>query len=265
MRPFGDSALASETALARQAKEEEGDAKMKNPLKAMVVAALALMIAAPAAFAQNTPEASILPVTEPLDVGGTILQPGTYTIRVLPSLTDRNKIQITSQDGSVVHATVLTVPHQLEPGEEVPNTTFVYYPAGDGMPRALRTWFAPDPPGRHGHDIVYEEDRAKVLARLANSRVVAYPIDTEVAALDTSTLTVIRPDATVETYTYVAPTTPVETQTTRVTTIETETPSTMASQSTRVEMPATASNLPLVALLGLIALCGAIAIRIARA
>ena len=236
---------------------------MKNPLKAMAIAALALMIAVPAAFAQNTPEASILPVTEPLDVGGTILQPGTYTIRVLPSLTDRNKIQITSQDGSQIFATVLTVPHQLEPGEEVPNTTFVYYPAGDGMPRALRTWFASDPPGRHGHDIVYEEDRAKVLARLANSRVVYYPSDTEVTALDTSSLNVITPDANVETYTYIAPTTPIETQT--VTTIETETPSTMASQSTRVEMPATASNLPLVALLGLLSLCGAIAIRIARA
>ncbi|HEX6177661.1 MAG TPA: hypothetical protein VF057_04840 [Thermoanaerobaculia bacterium] len=237
---------------------------MKNPLKAMAIAAFALLIAVPGAFAQNAPEASILPVTEPLDVGGTILQPGTYTIRVLPSLTDRNKIQITNQDGSKVFATVLTVPHQLEPGEEVPNTTFVYFPASDGMPRALRTWFASDPPGRHGHDIVYEEDRAKVLARLANANVVYYPSDTEITRLDTSTLSVITPEAEVETYTFVAPTTPVETQTTRVTTIETETPSTMASQSTRVEMPATASNLPLIALLGLISLCGAVAIRLTR-
>src|SRR5688500_15341616 len=127
---------------------------MKKMLRLMVVSAFALLIAIPAAFAQTTPEASILPVTEPLDVGGTILQPGTYTIRVMPSFADRNKIQITSQDGQTLFATVLTVPHELEPGEVVPDTTFVYYPAGEGLPRALRTWFASDPPGRHGHDIV---------------------------------------------------------------------------------------------------------------
>ena len=52
---------------------------MRNKMKLLVVGAFALLIAVPG-LAQ-TPEASILPVTEPLDVGGTILQPGTYLIR----------------------------------------------------------------------------------------------------------------------------------------------------------------------------------------
>jgi hypothetical protein len=38
-------------------------------------------------------------------------------------------VQITSTDLSTVYATVLTIPHDLEPDEKVPNTTFVYYPA----------------------------------------------------------------------------------------------------------------------------------------
>jgi len=228
---------------------------MKSSMKPLIVSALALLICVPAAFAQ-TPEASILPVTEPLDVGGTILQPGTYMIRVVPSPTDRNKVQIMNQDGTKVFATVLTVPHPLEPDEEVPNTTFVYYPAGEGMPRALRTWFAPDPHASGGgHDIVYDEKRARQLARLANSNVVYYPGETVVAEIDTDAeLSVVTPQATVVTFVPPPPPAPVVV----------ETQSMASATESQVEMPATASRTPLFALLGLISLAGAVAFRMAR-
>ena len=224
---------------------------MRSTLHLMAVGALALLISVPA-FAQ-TPESSILPVTEPLDVGGTILQPGTYTIRVLPSFAGRNKVQVTSPDLQTVYATVLTVPHPLEPNEEVPNTTFVYYPAEGGAPRALRTWFAPNPTASQGgHDIVYEESRAKQLARLANERVVSYRNVTDVAQLDDTELHFVMPDETIETYTYVAPPPPPMTSATTV----------QVAETTPIRMPATASRTPLVALLGLLALGVAVAIRI---
>jgi hypothetical protein len=212
------------------------------------------MISAPA-FAQ-TPESSVLPVTEPLDVGGTILQPGTYLIRVIPSDTDRNKVQVTSMDGMTVYATALTVPHPLEPNEEVPNTTFIYFPAAGEHPRALRTWFAPDPEASQGgHDFVYPEGRARMLAEVAQANVVMTRENEE-------DLFVITPEAEVETYTYIAPTTPVVTETQTLTTIETETPQPMVSS--QLEMPATASKTPLVALLGLLALVGAMVVRFTR-
>lgn len=220
---------------------------MKNTLRLVVLAALALLISVPATFAQ-TPETSTLPVTEPLDVGGTILQPGTYTIRVLPSRADRNKIQITSPDMKTVFATVLSIPHALAPNEEVPNTMFVYYPAGDGSPRALRTWFAPNPEASQGgHDIVYSATRAQQLARLAGTRVVTYQDTVTSADFDTADLQVVTPEATVETYTYVTPTV---------------TPAPMTSSER--EMPDTASRVPLIALLGLMSLAGALALRVAR-
>ena len=227
---------------------------MKSTLRLAVVGAFALMICMPAAFAQ-TPEVSTLPVTEPLDVGGTILQPGTYTIRVLPSKTDRNKIQITSVDRDTIYATVLTVPHYFAPGEETPNTTFVFYPAEQGLPRALRTWFAADPSASQGgHDIVYQESRAQQLARLSNSRVVSYSDTVAVADFDTTPLQVVTPDAKVETYTYTAPT-PAP-----MTSSET----TQVAEAQPMEMPQTSSRLPLIALLGLASLAGAVAFRMAR-
>jgi hypothetical protein len=247
---------------------------MKQTLRLLVVSAIALMISIPAAFAQS-PEASTLPVTEPLLVGNTTLQPGTYVIKLIRSPYDRNKVQITSVNGDTVFATLLTVPHQLEPGEEVPNTKFVFYPAESGLPRALRTWFAPNPSASQGgHDIVYEETRAQQLAKLSNSRVVSYHDATTVADMDTTELHVVTPEATVETYTYTPPPAPVAVATPAPVVAEAETSAPMMSSETETtvqtasaetpEMPQTASKLPLLALLGFVSLAGALAVRMAR-
>ena len=217
---------------------------MKRTLKVMALT-FALVIAAPAVFAQ-TMEESTLPVTEPIDVGGTILQPGTYLIRVLNNGSDRDRVVITNTDRTKVFATVLTVPHPLEPNEEIPSTTFVFYPSAENAPKALRTWFAGMPPTLRGRDIVYEEGRARELARLASSEVVFYPPQSPIES-DTTTLSVVTPTAEVETYTYTPPAT---------------TPTTMVSSE--VEMPATASKLPLFALLGVLSIAGALAIRFGR-
>jgi len=241
---------------------------MKQTLRFMLVSAFALLILVPAAFAQ-VPQVSTLPVSEPLDVGGTILQPGTYTIRVLPTQADRNRVQITSTDLNTIYATVLTIPHDLEPNEKVPNTTFVYYPAGEGTPRALRTWFPPDTQWKAGKDIVYEESRARQLARLGNESVPSYQGE----ITDTTTVQVITPQATVEAY--VPPPAPMVTEPVVAPEPVAETePEPMApmtsaqpvqtADTTPMEIPQTAGNVPLMALLGLLAVGAALTFRFAR-
>ena len=242
---------------------------MKQTLKFLIVGAFALLISVPAALAQ-TPEYSTLPIDEPTEVSGTILQPGVYSIRVLPTLADRNRVQITSPDRKTIFVSALTVPHQLEPNEEIPNATFIFYPAGEGKPRALRTWFAADPASDGGHDFIYEESRATQLARLASAPVISY-------RGEETDLHVVKPDATVEAYTV----TPVTTTTT-TTTLVTEAPvavavepapvepAPMMSQSVDttedrpMEMPRTAGNEPLLALLGLLSVGAAVGLRAAR-
>lgn len=219
---------------------------MKSMMKLIAASAFALLVVAPGAFAQ-IPEVSVLPVSEPLQIGDTVLQPGTYTIKLVPGFTNRNIVQVTSQDGKTVHATVLSVPHQLAAGEELPNTTFVFYPAEAGQPRALRTWFAADAVSNGGHDIVYEESRAKMLARAANSRVVSYTDDVAEVDFGTTELRVVAPDATVETYRA-----PVTTRRVQI------------AEARPMELPATAGRVPMVALLGLLAVAGAVAVRFVR-
>jgi hypothetical protein len=260
---------------------------MKNPLKMLAITAIALLMAAPAALAQS-PEVSTLVLTEQTDVGGTILEPGTYLIRVVSPQADRNKVQITSVDRSKVYATLLTIPHQLEPNEAIPESTFVFYPAGEGRPRALRTWFAADPASGGGHDILYEESRARQLARLANENVVftreeelavitprdtvePYVMDSEptiVAETRTTTVTTpVEPAPLVTPEPEPAPmvsSTPADTNldTTVDTTVDT---TEMSTTESAPAMPETSSRMPLLALLGLVSLAAAVVVRFARA
>lgn len=243
---------------------------LKHSLKLFAVALFALLVAAPALVAQNmpiTPEVSYFPVTEPTDVGGKVLQPGTYVIRVIRAADSRNKVQVWSQDQKKLYTTVLTIPHQLKPNETMPSTMFVFYEPTANHPRALRTWFAKNPVGDYGHDIVYPEGRAKQIAVASNIPVVSYPdtvVETEIA---TAPLTIQTPQATVETYT--PPPAPViVAETTTTTTVETpapEAPMISSSETTTTELPQTAGSNPTLALLGLAAIAGAVAVRFGRA
>lgn len=223
--------------------------------RSAAVMILAGALCVPAAIAQ-TPQVSTITLTEPTDVGGTILQPGNYQIRVLPGFTSRNRVQITDVNQETVYTTLLTVPHQAGPNAEIPNTRLVFYPAAQGQPRALRTWFPPDPVDNEGHDIVYEEERARQIARAAATPVVTYRGPVVVTEPETPELRVVTPEARIEPY--VAPritrrTEPAPVQT-RTETVRTET-------RTRTELPRTASNVPLFTLLGLISLAGAFVLR----
>lgn len=211
----------------------------------------------PEALAQRfgVPESTTWTIGEPTDVGGTVLQPGTYRISVVPRDQGRHVVRVTSDDGQQVITTLLTVPHPLEPNEEMPTSMFVFYPADEGRPRALRTWFPADPTGSVGHDIVYEEGRARALASAADRPVVFYREIEETVDLETTELQVVTPEARIETYV-------VPDFTTRVTTVETRRP-TMVAEA-RTELPATAGKTPLLALLGLLSIAAALAFRAAN-
>jgi hypothetical protein len=218
-------------------------------LRFTAVMMLAGVLSVTAAHAQ-TPEYSTIEFTEPTDVGGTVLQPGQYLIRVLPGFAHRNRVQITDLDRQTIYATLLTVPHQAGPNAEIPTTMMIFYPAFEGQPRALRTWFAPHPVDNEGHDFVYEESRARQLARAAEAPVVTYT--GTITADATPPLRVVTPDARVEPYVAPAP---------LVTTAPPPVPAPVQIAEVRT-LPRTAGKLPLVALLGILAMTGALVLRV---
>lgn len=202
---------------------------------------LALGVSA-AAFGQGLQTKSTLTVTDPVEVPGAILQPGTYVVKVVENTNNRNIVQFTDVAESKVFAAALCTPHVGAAQE--PNTTYVYFPNHANGGKALRTWFAPN--DRFGQDFVYPHERAVELARVINEPVPAYeatgPVTPEV--LKTVEVKPVAAEKTEKTETAPIATTSAPAAPAPVMVAETN-------------LPKTASGYPLLAGLGLLALGGA--------
>jgi hypothetical protein len=204
------------------------------------------------ATAQGTREKSFFTLTEPLDVGGTILQPGDYKIKVIPLQGNRNMLQVRSADADTLFATLLSIPHTEAPGaEKFAEGLFIYYPASVGSVKALRTWFAGDTPSTGGHDIVYSKERALELAALAKEPVVAVEEPLVEAKYESLPLGWVTPERQVRPW--VAATRPPAVRET--------VPVQQATYQQR-RLPQTASNTPLYAGLGFLSILGAFALGV---
>lgn len=213
-------------------------------LVAGMSAALVLVAPAQQAKAQFPANAAELNVTEPLDVGGTILQPGTYRIEVVKLDENRNMLQVKSDDKMTVFATVLSIPHATVAGEVMPETRFVYFPATVGLPRVLRTWYEQD--RSSGHDIVYPKARAFELAATLKQPIFAMPSETKEAEFVTVPVTVVTPEKVEKPYEVAR---------------QVEPPTQIAEALPEKELPRTASHVPLYALLGALAIGGALGLH----
>ncbi len=218
-------------------------------------AMLLVLGSAPQASAQITlGEQAFFTLTEPMDVGGTILPAGDYQIKTVPALANRNLLQVWSGDQTTLFTTLLTVPHhEGNQVEEIPESRYLYYPASDSHIRALRTWFDGNTPGSGGHDIVYPRQRAMELAALAKEPVVAIPDEVKVAEYETAPLVVVTPEKEVKPY--------------EVTKVEKKAAVVEPIKVAEVrpqpqQLPQTASSIPLYAGLGLLSLLGALGLGV---
>jgi hypothetical protein len=216
--------------------------KLMTCLALGTFATLLGVVSAPVAYAQSDKENSTFTVTEPLDVGGFTLQPGTYLIKVVMLASDRNSIQVTNVEGTKVFANVLSTPHPIRADEVVPSSRYIYYATAPGQPKALRTWFARDT--EKGQDIIYPKRRAMELAAAAKEPVIAIPDEVKEAEYKSVPIAVVTPDLQVKPYAEPAP------------------PVVVAEARPLKQLPATASHVPLFAALGLLSLGGALGLRI---
>jgi hypothetical protein len=192
----------------------------------------------------NRNEISTFETTEPVEVAGVILQPGTYVIRVIDQSSgetyNRNVIQITNEDKSKVFVTAAANPRLAKTDPESRIPLFEYYTAAPGEPKALRTWF---PAGtKTARDIVYPRKRALYLASITHETVPSIPDETKEAELRIVPLTPIVPEK-------LAPPKPAEAK-----------PVAVVAEAAP-QLSRTASHEPLYAGLGLLSLAGALALR----
>jgi len=223
----------------------------------------------PSAKADDWDRKTVITFSGPVEIPGVhlagwgVLPAGTYVFKIFDSQSDRHIVQIFSQDELTVYATILAIPNYRLKATDKTVMTFRERPAG--QPEALRAWFYP---GRNwGEEFVYPKAKAIELAKTTNTPVLftAAEIPVEVAApvqladaplvleLKQAPIMAIKPTGEEVQLALVVTPPPAVAE---VGTIEPV--STVAEQT----LPKTASPLPLIGLFGLLALGGALALRV---
>ena len=211
---------------------------------AFSVTALCMMFSSTAS-AQRYDKKTTVTFSAPVEIPGPsaqVLPPGTYVFRLLDALSDRNVVQIFSRDESHLYATVLAIPNFRLKATDKTVMTFAERAAGD--PEAIRAWFYPG--DNWGQEFVYPKKQAVVLARVTRQPILYIPdevapfivapvktaAEPPVVALKEAPIMAVQPTGEVVAVTAVVEPPPVQT----------------------ASLPKTASNLPLLALIGFLCL-----------
>ncbi len=237
----------------------------------VVCLALAGVAFSPVAKADDWNQKTVISFSGPVEIPGVhlvgfkVLPAGTYVFKIFDSQSDRHVVQILSKDELTVYATILAIPnYRLKPTDK---TVMTFRERPNGQPEALRAWFYP---GKNwGEEFVYGKAMAMELAKTANAPVLFTPaeIPVEVAKPITS---VTEPVVAVLVQAPIMAITPagVEVQAAEVVTAPPPAELTVLSSPLVTPfvdtLPATASNLPMIGLFGLLALLGAVVLAIAK-
>ena len=189
--------------------------------------------------------------------GWGVLPAGTYVFKILDSTSDRHIVQIFNKEETTVYATILAIPNYRLQATDKTVMTFRERPAGE--PEALRAWFYP---GKNwGEEFVYPKAQAIEFAKTSTTPVLEMPASVAVEAAKPEEPKVIAELKQ-------TPVTAVEPSGKEVEIAQAVTPppaaETLVAQATppaEPALPKTASPLPLIALVGLLALGGGLTLR----
>ena len=122
---------------------------------------LSCAVLLPAARADEWNQKTKMSFTEPVEIPGRVLAPGTYWFVLLRSDSERNIVQVFSQDSSYLYATLLTIPTDRPQATDKTEIKFAERPYD--KPEALLKWYYPGLLA--GHEFLYSRKREKELSR----------------------------------------------------------------------------------------------------
>jgi hypothetical protein len=121
------------------------------------------------AFADQWDKKTIITIDAPLQIPTTTLQPGTYTLKLLDSASNRHIVTVWDKDGMHLVATILAIPnYRLKPTGD---SKFTTWETPAGQPAALRAWFYPG--DNFGQEFKYPRTAAMQIATLTKDEVPA--------------------------------------------------------------------------------------------
>jgi LPXTG-motif cell wall-anchored protein len=219
---------------------------MRNKFSPYYIGALAIagigMLASsvmPHAKADEWNKMTVVTVHEPIIAGNKVLQPGTYVWKLMDSSSDRHIVQIFDKNQDHLEETILAIPdYRLQPTGK---SSFAFWETPAGVPKAVRAWYYPG--DNFGQEFVYPK---KLIAQLASAAPVPVAYHPEPAPAPVPAAPAAQPAA------QPAPApAPEPTPEAQATPQPTSAP---AAEPAPQALPHTASNAPLMALLGLASL-----------
>jgi hypothetical protein len=175
-----------------------------------------------------------------------VLPAGTYVFKIVDSQSDRHIVQIFSEDEKTVYATILAIPNFRLKVTDKTVITFRERPAGE--PEALRAWFYP---GRNwGEEFVYPKAIAIEIAKSTHTAVLYTPAEIAVEVSEP----IRTDDEPAVAQLKQAPVMAIQPTGEEVELAQVVTPPPADQLVASAALPGTASNLPLIALFGLMAL-----------
>jgi len=239
---------------------------LKTATTTVFCLALMGLVFSPAADASAWNRKTTITFSGPVEIPGVhlkgwaVLPAGTYVFKIVDSYSNRHIVQIFNESETQIYATILAIPNYRLKSTDKTVVTFRERPAGE--PDALRAWFYP---GRNwGEEFVYPKARAMQLAATTNTPVLFTEVDLplevtepllpvsapEVVQLKQAPIKAIQPTGeAVEVAAVVTPPPAVELK-----------PDVEPTEIAAV-LPQTSSLLPLIAMLGLLALGLGLAFR----
>ena len=204
----------------------------------LILAALAFL---PNAKADQWNKKTTVTFNGPVEVpgvGAQVLPAGTYTFKLLDSASNRNIVQISSEDETHVFTTILAIPnYRLKPTDK---TVMTFRERAEGQPEAIRAWFYPG--AQWGQEFVYPKEKATELAKETHEPVLATTEEpTEPTELKELPVEAVTPTGEEVPLAQAIEAPPTET-------------ASAATTAEPVAMPKTASEIPLLALIGMLSL-----------
>lgn len=249
---------------------------MNTYLKTLAIAAAVGFGSMGFAVADQWDKKTTITIDEPMQLPTTTLQPGTYVIRLLAtSAADRHTVEFFDKDEKHIITTIEAIPNERV--RPTGKSVFAFWETPAGQPKALRAWFYPG--DNFGQEFAYPKDEATRISASNNN--VTVPIQGEktadVTAQNDTAVTTAAPaaepipapepiaaaepppaPAPVEVAAAQPPPAPAAVDTSSDAQRVDSTPAPAADA-----LPQTASNLPLFALIGMLSMVAALALKFA--
>jgi LPXTG-motif cell wall-anchored protein len=211
---------------------------------ALFAAVVGIVAVAPKAAADEWDKKTIITTTEPIEVPGATLPPGTYVFKLVNMTdADRHTVIIQNERENHTFATILAIPnYRLQPKSK---TTITFWETPAGQPKAVRAWFYPG--DNFGQEFAYKKERATEITQTTHEEVPAEPVQVAVAEPAPAPAPEPAPVVVDNTPAPAPEPAPVVADVTPAPAPE---PVVVAQNTTPTELPQTSSNMPLLALLG---------------